>query len=148
MRLRERVPGIERLDAGSFLTGRPDLRALAHLRHARLTREDDRLVVTGDLMGRTVAASFDPAGMWVRGVSLEQGDLRAAISYGEPLDAGPEATGRAASTVRIDYADGRTTASLRLFCHNAAAEGPVDRDAYDLTPPARRNEPEEEEEPR
>jgi len=148
MRLRDRLPGIERLDAGSFLTGRPDLGVLARLSHPRLSREEDRLVVTGDIMGRTITASFDPAGMCVRGVSLEHGDLRASISYGEPLDAGPEGTDRTASTVRIDYADGTTEATLRLFCHRAAAAGPVDRDAYDLTPPApsaRRSEPEGEE---
>jgi hypothetical protein len=136
MRLRDRLPGVERLDAGSFLTGRPDLRVLSRLRRPRVVRDEEgRLVVTGDLMGRTVTASFDRSGSCVTGVSLEHGDLRAALSYDESPDARPEGTGRAPRTVRLDYADGTTAATLRLFVQKSAAEGPVDRRAYDLTPP-------------
>jgi len=136
MRLRDRLPGIERLDTASFLTGRPDLRVLARLRHARLVREEGRLVVTGDLMGRTVTASFDPLALCVTGVALEHGDLRASISYEAPPGSRQGETGLAPREVRIDYADGTTAATLRLFIEKVAAEGPVDRDAYDLAPPA------------
>ncbi|MBM3307001.1 MAG: hypothetical protein FJY74_01565 [Candidatus Eisenbacteria bacterium] len=131
--LRDAFPGIERIDPGGFVVGQPDIRFLAALRRARLTRADGCLVVSGDLYGRTVSAAFDSTSLRVTRIALEDGkSRRVSVSYGLRDAAGSAAP----ETVTIVHRDARRSSEIVLHCARVTRESFVDRRAHALEPPA------------
>jgi hypothetical protein len=132
--LRDALPGIEWTDPGSFVVGRPDLRFLTRLRHARIERTGSELVVSGDLFGRRVEAAIDTASFSVTRIALrDRRDSTVAVSYaghGWNRDAGMP------RTVVVTYADGARADTLALTYGRAASEGFVDRRGLAIDAPA------------
>jgi len=125
--LRDVLPGIEWTDPGSFIVGRPDVRFLTRLRHARVERTATGLVVSGDLFGRTIGAAIDTTSLSVTRVSLNHGDaLSVTASYGGH---GWHRDAAMPRTVVLTYANGveGDPATITITYDRAASEGHVDR---------------------
>jgi len=124
--LRDVLPGIEWTDPGSFLVGRPDVRLLTRLRHARIERTAAGLVVSGDLFGRTIEAVIDTTVLSVTRVSVNHGDaFSVTMSY-----SGHGWHRYAAMPRRVvaTYAKGAgDPITITITYDRAACEGHVDR---------------------
>lgn len=131
--LRDALPGIEWTDPGSYVVGRPDLRFLMRLRHARLERTGNALVVSGDLFGRRIEAAIDTTSFSVTRVAVMDGrSFSVNVSYsghGWNRDVGMP------RTVVVTYADGTRPAVLTLTYDHATSEGFVDRREHAIEPP-------------
>jgi hypothetical protein len=131
--LRHLLPGIEWTDPGSFVVGRPDLRFLTRLRHTRLERAGNELVVSGEFFGRSITAAIDTTSFSVTRIAVSDGDaLSVTVTYGGHgwnRDAGMP------RTVAVTYANGTRPATFTLTYDHATPEGFVDRREHAIEPP-------------
>lgn len=134
VRLRDVLPGIERIDPGAFIVGRPDLRFLTLLRRARLERAAHEIIVTGDLFGRRIEAAIDTTSFLVTRIGIRNADASSmTVSYG---GRGWNRDARMPRTVTVSYADEKHPTTLALTYDHAASEDFVDRLEHTVTPPA------------